>query len=80
MIRKAIINGKLVEMEQLAAVSVSSQLKGWNLDDQRSIHAREILQAHKGSKANPAFVREYPDEATRYFTPDQINEAANNYE
>jgi aspartyl/asparaginyl-tRNA synthetase len=77
---KAILNGQYQDLNSPLAYTSSSQLKAWHLDDQRTLHASEILQAHKNGKANPAFVRQYPEESKRFFTQQQINEAINHYD
>jgi hypothetical protein len=77
---RVVINGKYMEADSLTPSDSSSQYKAWNMEDQRRLHSKDILQAHKRGKPNPEFIREYPDEAKRFFTQDQINQGLNTYE
>jgi hypothetical protein len=78
--KQAIINGKLVEVDSMVSTGVSSQLKGWSMDDQRATHAADILQAHKRGKPSGEFIRQYPEESKRFFSEQQIQEFGNSYE
>jgi hypothetical protein len=75
-----IINGKYYkEGANIEHFPVNSMYKSWHKDEQRRVHSADIIQAHKGGKPNGAFIRQYPEEAQRYFTPEQIKEYGNDY-
>jgi hypothetical protein len=65
--------------EKPQVVQMNSMYKAWNMDEQRRTHAADILQTHKGGAPNGEFIRQYPEEATRMFTPDQIERYGNEY-
>lgn len=60
-------------------VQLTGQYKNWNLDEQRRVHAADILQAHVGGRPSGEFIRQYPEEASKMFTPEQIKEYGNEY-
>jgi len=46
--------------------------KEWRHDLERKQFAKEIIQPYKAGKANPEFVRNYPEESKKYFSEDVI--------
>ena len=76
-----VLNGQYYpDGAKLPPTRTNTQYKNWSMDEQRRIHARDIIQAHKGGKPNPSFIREYQEEAKRYFTPEEIRIYGNSYE
>lgn len=53
----------------------NSMHKQYRHDSDRRKNMREAIQPHKNGKPNPQFVRAYPEESKRYFSPDQIKQA-----
>lgn len=60
-------------------VIMNSQYKAWNQDEQRRTHARDIIQMHRNGKPNPAFIREYSEEAARVFNQEELRRYGNEY-
>lgn len=75
-----IINGTYYpDGDKPQTVGMNSQYKIWNIDEQRRVHAVDILQPHVNGKPSGAYIRQYPEEASKMFTADQINEWGNHY-
>lgn len=46
--------------------------KEWRHDLERKQFAKEIIQPYKNGKANPEFIKYYPEESKKYFSEDVI--------
>jgi len=46
--------------------------KEWRHDMERKQFSKEIIQPYKDSKANPEFIKNYPEESKKYFSEDVI--------
>jgi hypothetical protein len=44
----------------------------YSRDQDRADHQRDVIQPWANEKPNPAFIREYPDQAKEYFTDEQL--------
>ena len=70
-------NGKFYKGSAPKGVNINSQYKAYRQDQDRLDHAKDIIQPYKGNNPNPEFIREYPDNAKRYFNQQQIEEYGN---
>lgn len=76
----SIVNGKYYpDSDKPSVIPMNSMYKAWNQDEQRRVHAADILQPHVGGKPSGDYIREYPVEASKIFTAQQIKEFGNHY-
>ncbi|SRR5258708_1915207 len=68
-------NAKFIGYPAGLAQEIKKHNDGRRRDEDRRVHAKDILQPHRYGEPSREFIEAYPKESKRYFTPEERKKA-----